>query len=177
MPPRAACQADRCFVRRFFFLSTKSGNSEELVRLICPRLEAIALQTRVLMAFSALLLVGATVLGFAAKDRPIGGWREKRATSVSSQTVTSSPSQRQAFVNLPLIFESNQGQTDSQVKFLSHGSGYALFLTANEAVLTLQHSALSIQPDKFPLCAWPSTVQMQTHRFWGRTRYPAKAIT
>ena len=115
------------------------------MRLICPRLEAITLQTRVLMAFSALLLVGATVLGFAAKDRPIGGWREKRATSVSSQTVTSSPSQRQAFVNLPLIFESNQGQTDSQVKFLSRGSGYGLFLTANEAVLTLQHSALSTE--------------------------------
>ena len=36
---------------------------------------------------------------------------------------------------LPLSFEPNQGQTDSQVKFLARGSGYALFLTANEAVL------------------------------------------
>jgi uncharacterized repeat protein (TIGR01451 family) len=145
MPPRAACQADRCFVRRFFFLSTKSGNSEELVRLICPRLKAITLQTRVLMAFSALVLVGTTVLGFAAKDWPIGGWREKPATFVSSRTATNSPSQQQVFANLPLIFESNQGQTDSQVKFLSRGSGYGLFLTANEAVLTLQHSAPSTE--------------------------------
>ncbi|MGI8735032.1 MAG: SBBP repeat-containing protein [Pyrinomonadaceae bacterium] len=39
---------------------------------------------------------------------------------------------------LPLSFEANQGQTDSQVKFLTRGSGYALFLTANEAVLRLR---------------------------------------
>ncbi len=39
---------------------------------------------------------------------------------------------------LPLSFEANQGQTDRQVKFLSRGSGYALFLTSNEAVLSLR---------------------------------------
>jgi hypothetical protein len=37
-----------------------------------------------------------------------------------------------------LSFEANQGQTDSQVKFLSRGSGYSLFLTGNEAVLALK---------------------------------------
>jgi hypothetical protein len=40
---------------------------------------------------------------------------------------------------LPLSFEANQGQTDSTVKFLTRGSGYALFLTANEAVLRLRN--------------------------------------
>ena len=45
------------------------------------------------------------------------------------------------FVNLPLVFESNQGQSDSQVQFLARGSGYGLFLTQNEAVLALQESA------------------------------------
>jgi uncharacterized repeat protein (TIGR01451 family) len=132
-------------VRRFFFLSTKSGNSEELVRLICPRLEAIALQTRVLMALLALLLAGATVLGFAARAWPLGGSREKPAAFVSSRAATSNASQQQVFANLPLVFESNQGQSDSRVKFLSHGSAYGLFLTENEAVLTLQHSALNTQ--------------------------------
>ncbi len=34
-----------------------------------------------------------------------------------------------AYGKLPLIFETNQGQTDPQVKFLSRGSGYTLFLT------------------------------------------------
>lgn len=44
----------------------------------------------------------------------------------------------EAYGRLPLSFESNQGQTDRPVKFLAHGSGYTLFLTDHEAVLTLQ---------------------------------------
>jgi len=43
-----------------------------------------------------------------------------------------------SYGNLPLSFEANQGQTDPQVKFLSRGRGYSLFLTATEAVLALQ---------------------------------------
>lgn len=39
------------------------------------------------------------------------------------------------FGKLPLSFEINKGQIDKAVKFLSHGPGYDLFLTANEAVL------------------------------------------
>ena len=42
------------------------------------------------------------------------------------------------FGRLPLSFEANKGQIDQPVKFLSHGPGYKLFLTANEAVLTLR---------------------------------------
>jgi len=45
---------------------------------------------------------------------------------------------------LPLSFEANQGQTDARVKFLSHGGGYTLFLTADEAVLNLK----SVQMDQ-----------------------------
>jgi hypothetical protein len=43
----------------------------------------------------------------------------------------------EAYGKLPLSFEINQEQTDRRVKFLSRGSGYSLFLTGNEAVLTL----------------------------------------
>src|SRR6266576_6750066 len=39
---------------------------------------------------------------------------------------------------LPLSFEANEGQTDGQVKFLSRGPGYDLFLTATGAALTLR---------------------------------------
>lgn len=39
---------------------------------------------------------------------------------------------------LPLSFELNEGQTDAQVKFLSRGPGYTLFLTPNEAVVSLK---------------------------------------
>jgi hypothetical protein len=38
---------------------------------------------------------------------------------------------------LPLTFEANRGQADKSVKFLSRGSGYGLYLTENEAALTL----------------------------------------
>jgi hypothetical protein len=41
-------------------------------------------------------------------------------------------------VRLPLAFEANQGQADERVKFISRGNGYALFLTADEAVLALR---------------------------------------
>ncbi len=46
-----------------------------------------------------------------------------------------------AYGNLPLTFEPNQGQTDAQVKFLARGSGYTLFLTSNEAVLSLRKAS------------------------------------
>ena len=46
-------------------------------------------------------------------------------------------------LSLPLFFEPNQGQTAPQVKFLARGSGYGLFLTSNEAVLTLRPSSSS----------------------------------
>jgi hypothetical protein len=39
---------------------------------------------------------------------------------------------------LPLSFEANQGQADKRVKFLSRGNAYGLYLTGNEAVLTLR---------------------------------------
>jgi hypothetical protein len=42
---------------------------------------------------------------------------------------------------LPLIFEANRGQTDAQVRFLSRGPGYTLFLTPNEAVFNLRASS------------------------------------
>jgi Domain of unknown function DUF11/Beta-propeller repeat len=48
-------------------------------------------------------------------------------------------------LSLPLFFEPNQGQTAPQVKFLARGAGYGLFLTADEAVLQLQPSAVSTQ--------------------------------
>jgi hypothetical protein len=43
-----------------------------------------------------------------------------------------------AYGRLPLSFEANQGQTADEVKFLSRGPGYSLFLTPGEAVLALR---------------------------------------
>jgi Beta-propeller repeat len=41
---------------------------------------------------------------------------------------------------LPLSFEANRGQTDGQVKFLSRGHGYTLFLTSHETVFSFRGS-------------------------------------
>jgi Beta-propeller repeat len=45
-----------------------------------------------------------------------------------------------AYQRLPVSFAPNEGQTDSRVKFMSRGSGYTLFLTEDEAVLSLRRS-------------------------------------
>jgi hypothetical protein len=45
-----------------------------------------------------------------------------------------------SYGKLPLSFEANQGQTDEAVKFLARGRGFGLFLTGDEAVLTLERS-------------------------------------
>ena len=47
----------------------------------------------------------------------------------------------ETYGKLPLSFEANQGQSDKQVKFLSRGQGYTLFLTGDEAVLSLRRSS------------------------------------
>jgi len=74
-------------------------------------------------------------------------WGAERAHSSASQSA--SPSQPTAanaaarakvlehYGRLPISFEPNEGQVDSEVKFLSRGQGYSLFLTSDEAVLVL----------------------------------------
>jgi len=69
------------------------------------------------------------------------------ATTRVSAASSASPSQpvaaaqrsriQASYAALPLAFEQNQGQTDPQVKYLARGSGYTLFLTANDAVFSL----------------------------------------
>src|SRR5271155_2960880 len=47
-----------------------------------------------------------------------------------------------AYGKLPLAFEANEGQTASPVHYLARGQGYQLFLTSQEAVLTLRQPAV-----------------------------------
>ncbi|MGH7812689.1 MAG: SBBP repeat-containing protein [Candidatus Binataceae bacterium] len=48
-----------------------------------------------------------------------------------------------SYLKIPLSFERNEGQTATQVKFLSRGAGYELFLTPAEAVLALTKPAVT----------------------------------
>src|SRR5271156_3082476 len=47
-----------------------------------------------------------------------------------------------AYGKLPLAFEANEGQTAPPVRYLARGQGYQLFLTSQEAVLTLRQPAV-----------------------------------
>ena len=49
---------------------------------------------------------------------------------------------------IPLLFEENHGQTNEQVKYLSRGNGFNLFLMEDQAVLTLQKKDSG--PQKIP---------------------------
>src|SRR2546425_12050270 len=46
-----------------------------------------------------------------------------------------------AYSRLPLSFEMNRGQADSQVKYLSRGNGYSLFLTPTKALLEMKSNS------------------------------------
>jgi hypothetical protein len=54
----------------------------------------------------------------------------------------------QAYGELPLSFEANQGQADPQVRFTSGGSGYRLFLTSTEAVLVFSNVRSELKEEK-----------------------------
>lgn len=66
------------------------------------------------------------------------------ATATSgAQSGTQGPSRASINANygkLPLTFEANHGQTDSQVRFISRGLGYTAFLTSDGMVLSLRAS-------------------------------------
>ncbi|WP_150132906.1 SBBP repeat-containing protein [Acidisarcina polymorpha] len=72
---------------------------------------------------------------------------DSSTTATASQKLTSSrlvssakavsPTIKADYGKLPLSFEANQGQSDPQVKFLSRGQRYSLFITDSAAVLAL----------------------------------------
>ncbi len=61
----------------------------------------------------------------------------KKASAISAEHA----SVMQQYVKLPLSFEPNLGQTNSEAKYLAHGDGYSLFLTSDKAVLALENHA------------------------------------
>src|SRR6516164_4753858 len=63
---------------------------------------------------------------------------ESNPAALSNSCLPSRSRVNHTYSKLPLSFEANNGQTDPRVKFLSRGRGYNLFLTSDEAVLTLK---------------------------------------
>jgi len=83
-----------------------------------------------------------TATSFTASSAEIASTSPKASTAQKARIA-------EDYGRLPLSFEANTGQVDRSVRFLSRGSGYGLYLTGNQAVLTLrkprpsQESALS----------------------------------
>ena len=103
-------------------------------------------------AFGAMLglLLAASVLFGLSSRRQAQKATPQAATSpilAASQTVLPhphfKPDARAILGQLPLIFEPNQGQADSQVKFLAQGAGYNLLLDATGATLGMQTAQAS----------------------------------
>ena len=83
------------------------------------------------------------ILAGAVLSGPHGLKAGPRSSTMPKPAVSqANPAQKmrlaENYGKLPLSFEANAGQTDARVKFLSRGRGYALFLTADGAVLSLR---------------------------------------
>ena len=75
----------------------------------------------------SVVLAGCTTIGGRAPDGPTS----------SGQPQADKEAAADAFGKLPLRFEANRGQAGAGVDFLARGSGYSIFLTGEEAVMSL----------------------------------------
>jgi Beta-propeller repeat/Domain of unknown function DUF11 len=95
----------------------------------------------VLGAVALTVSSGPTPIQFANFESSRQIFASERASSQQTPTAQGRQQVLATYSHLPFIFEPNQGQTDARVKFQARGSGYGLYLTADEAVLALQGSA------------------------------------
>jgi hypothetical protein len=86
------------------------------------------------------LLMAATFRSARKRSPQTEAWHSQAAASQASKisATKGDPKWSEAYGKLPLSFEENQGQTAREVRYVSHGSGYELFLTPQEAVLALR---------------------------------------
>ena len=89
------------------------------------------------------IAVVATVVAVSAlqSDQPRIRGASQPVSQLSSLGATARTRVATAYGQLPLAFEQNQGQTSEEVKFLSRGAGYTLFLTSADAVLALRKTS------------------------------------
>jgi len=122
---------------RLYYLSL----SQIMVYQPARRQERLRIRSRLsattLLRATLLILMAATPVVLAT--RLIRSSQASESTSALPMTPQSTKAEiADRYGKLPLSFQSNEGQTDRDVKFLSHGPGYDLFLTAAGAVLTLR---------------------------------------
>lgn len=115
--------------------------------------------------WSGLLAIVALAVGLPLAEKMAGWSATAPVVSLTPPAAATSPEPavertrvNAAFAKLPLIFEANQGQTDPQVRFLSRGPGYTLFLTPDEAVFNFRAQSVAGQE---PVAVKLSTLRMR----------------
>src|SRR5689334_2305159 len=83
-------------------------------------------------------VLGAGLAAIAILPNPA---HQPNQTSAAKNEQKISTKSHASFAQIPLSFEANKGQTDDRVNFLARGTGYTIFLTPDEAVLSLVASA------------------------------------
>jgi uncharacterized protein (TIGR03437 family) len=111
-----------------------------------------------------LLLVGTLLFGVTLGANTQGAGRDPAAPGSAVPVLTD------MLRGVPLGFEPNRGQAESEAKFVAHGRGYSIFLNAREAVLRLgssKDSWLRIRP----LGANPSPLISALDELPGKSNY------
>ena len=87
-------------------------------------------------SISVVALVGGFLMVGASRHAGKNSLQSKGAASAAATSQTARLTEAKensqwikAYGNLPLSFEENRGQTAREVRYVSHGSGYELFLT------------------------------------------------
>src|SRR6266699_4217345 len=97
------------------------------------------------IAILVFTLASLAVFAWKPTTRTIAG---PKLTKPASSAEPTQARLAESYGKLPLSFEANRGQTDPRVKFLSRGSGYTLFLTGDEAVLSLRSQKPEVRSQK-----------------------------
>ena len=129
----------------------------------------------VLLSFGFLLLLGGLALhsGVPLSKQAVSGGNQSTLEAFAAPDLAANrPAVSVDLGQLPLGFEPNQGQTDAQVKFLARGAGYGVFLTADQAILTLRSHARSSAVVHMQLVgANPAPAATGTSQLPGRSNY------
>ena len=97
-----------------------------------------AARITIAILFAALLAGAAPAIdGFSLPRFMERTEKAQQATPAMPAAAPVSAARAMQYGNVPLVFEPNRGQTAPRVRFLTRGSGYALFLTDAEAVVQL----------------------------------------
>jgi hypothetical protein len=129
----------------------------------------------VLLSFGLLLLLGGLALhsGVPLSKQAVSGGNQSTLEAFAAPDLAANhPAVSVDLGQLPLGFEPNQGQTDPQVKFLARGAGYGVFLTADQAILTLRSPAKSSAVVHMQLAgANPAATATGTSQLPGKSNY------